>query len=579
MASVPAIRADGAIAENPPIDGTARSAEPPLAWLAGYNRLPLLRQAGLLFGLAASIAVGVAIILWMQDSDWRPLEHRFATGDLEQVSSVLAGRGVDFRLDTQSGLVLVPAADLDAARLALAGAELIGGDTRGFELLDGEQGFGQSQFAESSRHQRALEGELARSIEKLNVVHEARVHLAVPRQSAFVGASRPPSAAVTLTLRPGNRLLPEQARAVMNLVAAAVPGLAAADVAVVDQRGALLSEQDRSLEDSQADWQYRYARNYERDLLAKVDNIVAAFVGERRFRAQVTAEMDFTWHEETAEQLDPDLPALRSEQVIEQRRTGGAAAEGVPGALSNQPPAAAQVPEVAAGAGSAAGPGGGESSSQESTRNYDFSRAISHTRKPQGTPQRLTVAVLLDDIASVDAQTGELVHEQWSEAELERLAALVRSAIGFEAARGDVVTVVNAPFVEEPVPEAAGSVPWDAPWVATLARQAAGLLGILLLALLVLRPALQRLATAPEPAMAEAVMLPGHEAAEAGPTALAERDIDETLDDVVSLTPGRTTAIANRGGYGAQLDAVRAMIAEDPARVAAVLKTWVINGE
>lgn len=560
----PAVQAGGQPGGLPPSTGEVTGN----AFLAGASSLPLAKQFGLLVALAATVAAAVSLVLWMQTPDYRPLTGAISAFETNEVVSVLETEQIPFRLDERSGMVQVPADRIHEARMKLAGSGAVDGRQLGYELLDQDKGFGVSQFMELANHRRSVEGELARSIATITAVQQARVLVAVPKSTSFLRDQRKPSASVTVSLMPGKRLSREQVSGITNLVAGAIPELEPAAVTVVDQSGKLLSKQDEDSALARSEQQLRYADRVERSLHDKIASLLRPLVGADRFAAEVSADLDFTWVELTEELYNPDLPALRSEQTVEEQRSGAADARGVPGALGNQPPAVAQVPEVAGGDAAGGGAGGTQRSRAEATRNYELDRTISHTRQSVGRIQRLSVSVLLDDIPSTDPESGEVTYTPWSEAELARITASIRSAVGYSAARGDVVSIVNTPFLQ---PEAVvvEEVPiWQQPWLLDLLKQFFGGLAIVLLLLLVLRPMVRNVSDAARTAASMSAPQPALAGASAGMLS-SEAAANSESDPNVALLPTGSTA------YDAKLDTVRGLVADDPARVAQVVKHWV----
>ena len=364
---------------------------------AGFNRLGIFRQIGLMVGLAASVAIGFAVVLWSQESDYRPLLGNLNNLDANEIINTLQQNQIPYRIDNSSGALLVASDQIHQARLKLAAEGLGGNNTVGFELLDQEQALGTSQFMETTRFRRGLEGELARTISSLLAIKSARVHLALPKQSVFVRDSRKPTASVFIERYAGRELTKIQVSSIANLVASSIPELRVQDVTVVDQKGMLLNSHNIDEEVGLAAKQLDYVRKVEERLNGRVRSILDPVVGSGRFRAEVSADVDFTSVEQTDELYSPDLPSLRSEQTMTETRLGSSMAGGVPGALSNQPPGAAIAPERGAAA-MLAGSSSGESGRNQSTRNYELDRTISYTRHQQGRMRRLTVAVAVDDL-------------------------------------------------------------------------------------------------------------------------------------------------------------------------------------
>ena len=311
----------------------------------GFNNLNLVRQAGLMVGLAASVALGFAVVLWSQGEDYRPLYSGLDRLDSREVIQILEYNNIPFKVDGNTGAMLVADGDIHQARLKLAEAGLPGDKSMGFELLQEEQPLGTSQFMEGARYRRSVEGELARTITSIHSVRNARVHLAIPKRSVFVRDARKTTASVMLELFPGRNLKARQVKAVANLVAASVPELQFEDVAVIDQKGNLLSTGEESPELMLAAKHRDYTRKLENDIVERINRILQPVVGGGRYKAEVSADVDFTEIERAEETFNPDLPAIRSEQTLDEQRGELNFDGGIPGALTNQPPTDGEAPE------------------------------------------------------------------------------------------------------------------------------------------------------------------------------------------------------------------------------------------
>ena len=555
----------------------------------------MLRQLGLLVGLAASVAIGFAVVLWSQQPDYRPLYGSLNGMDASQVVDTLTTSGIDYTIEPNSGALLVKADDLARARMRLAAAGVAPTDNSvGFEILDREQGLGTSQFMEATRYRRGLEGELARTVASLNNVKAARVHLAMPKASVFVRDERKPSASVLVELYPGRALEPSQVMAIVNLVATSVPELDKGQVTVVDQKGNLLSDQQELSELTMAGKQFDYTRRMETLFTQRVHNILQPVLGTGRYKAEVSADVDFSSVESTSEMFNPDQPALRSEQQVNEQRQSSLPPQGVPGALSNQPPGPAAAPEQAAGAAAPAGPvaagqplvdANGQQimdpvtgqpmlapypadKREQSTRNFELDRSISYTRQQQGRLRRLSVAVVVDDQVRVDPATGESSRVPWTTDDLARFTRLVQDSVGFDASRGDSVSVINTAFTAslgEEIPD----IPfYTQPWFWDIVKQVLGVLFILVLVFGVLRPVLNNITGGGR----------GKELAGSGDVELGEMGgLDgELSNDRVSLGGPQSIMLPSPSeGYDAQLNAIKSLVAEDPGRVAQVVKEWI----
>jgi flagellar M-ring protein FliF len=545
--------------------------------LPAFNRIATgLRPVLVLAGLAAAVAAGLWILLWAQGPSFSLLYSGLAAGDLVEVQQSLQAAGIEHKADVARGTVSVPMEKLNDARLALA-AQGVLQSSDGFNAMAKDSGFGVSQFMEGARYQHALETELARTIASLQPVSAARVHIAAPRPSAFVRDRRNATASVFLQLKAGRRLESDQVTAIVNLVASSIPELKAEDVTVVDQAGRLLSEPERDGDLAAREKQFEFARRLESEYTQRILALLAPIVGEGRVRAQVVASVDMSVTEEAREQYGPDSQVVRSEQLAEETSRNGAGPNGVPGALSNQPPvpgtalppgqAATSVANANADAAvPAAAP---DNTSRQTTRNYEIDRTVAYTRQPAGRLKRLTVAVLVDDIAVAQSDgkaAGKPVAKPLSAEQLARFTTLVKDAVGFDEARGDSVNVVNASFTAqavEPVGEIEPLPIWQQPWVRELAKILAGAIILLVLLLSIVKPLVRSL-TNPPRRLAPAPALPP---ASGSPAA-------ELAEDAPRLA-GQASAIA----YEQQVAQARSLVTQDPKRVARVVKNWVGKDE
>ncbi|MCP5327989.1 MAG: flagellar basal-body MS-ring/collar protein FliF [Steroidobacteraceae bacterium] len=538
-----------------------------------------LRPLLLLVGIAAAVAAGVGVVLWAQGPTYNLLYGDLASEDAAAVTQALTGAGIAYRLENGTGAISVPAEKLNDARLLLAGQGLSG--QGGFASMAKDPGFGVSQFMEGARYQHALESELARTIASLQQVGAARVHIASPRNSSFVRDRVPASASVFIQLRPGRTLATEQVTAIVNLVASSVPELDAARVTVVDQKGRLLSSPQGRDDVAIRDQQMEFARQLEESYAQRIEGLLAPLVGTGRVRAQVNAQIDLSATEEAREQYRPDSQIVRSEQLSEESSHTGGGAGGIPGTFSNQPPPAGVAlppgvqPAKTAENGAVVAADG--SSSKQATRNYEIDRTVAYTRQPAGKLQRLSVAVLIDNLRIVD-KDGKITETPLPPEQLDRITALVKDAVGFNEQRGDSVNVVNSPWRGEPLPDADSlvSVPfWERPWARDLAKILAGLIVTLVLVFSVLKPLLRQLAGTPRVA---AALTSG--TAAAALTAPANEPVRSADNPATAGTSTEGSAAAaqassNSLAYEQQLAQARTVVAQDPARVAQVVKSWV----
>ncbi|VAW84391.1 Flagellar M-ring protein FliF [hydrothermal vent metagenome] len=521
----------------------------------GFGNMPVLNQVGFLMGIAASIAIGGAVAFWAQTPNYHNLYSGLAAKDVMAVTDALQKIGVPFEM-SGTGTVRVPGDQVDQVKIKLAAQGLPNSQGEGFELLDKDQGFGTSQFMEKARYQRALEGELSRTISTMRNVENARVHLAIPKQNFFLRDKRRPSASVMLNLYAGRNIDEGQVAAIVHMVASSIPNLESDKVTVVDQRGRLLTMPDAGGAMGLSSSNFSHRKNLEAHLTEQIEKLITPIVGIGGIRAQVTTELDFSVTEETQETFNPDLPAVRSEQSRIEESSGGGSVGGVPGALTNQPPedATAETDLEAAQAIN-------KRSNTQTIKNYELNRVISHVKLPGGTLKRLSVAVVVDDRQTV-GDGGEVTREAWTEEELARITTLVKQAVGFNEDRGDTVSVINASFTLPETAEALPEIPvYEQPWVMDIAKMVLGVIAVLF-SFFLLRSTLKSLT-------------------EKG------RALPSPAVDMGQLSADQQLAIANSGGlpqlpgqvgggeYEQNLNSAKSMVQQDPKRVAQVVKQWV----
>jgi flagellar M-ring protein FliF len=466
----------------------------PAQWL---NKLKQSGLVPLLIGGAAFIGLVFALIMWASAPEYRVLYSNLSEADGGRIVSELDARQIPYQLNS-AGTILVPSEHVHKLRLQMAEQGLPQGGNAGFSLMD-NQAFGISQFAEQVNFQRALEGELASSMESLGPVLKARVHLAMAKASVFVREREPAKASVILTLQPGRKLGDGQVQSIIHMVSSSVPELAPDNVTVVDQYGALLSQNNRddALNGSKLDYIQQVERSYQQ----RIENILIPILGRENIKAQVVAQVDFSKREATAERYSPnqtpETAAIRSIQRNTNLQGSGAGAMGVPGALTNTPPGVEPSPIETTAEGDeteTTAATGTRAVQQDQVVNYELDRFVEHVDHQRGQLERLSVAVVINHRTVLDKDGNpELVPR--SAEELDYINRLVRQAMGFQEARGDQIEVVNSPFVNNQ--ETLVEEPWyKQPAVMQLAQNLVRYLlagiGILLLYLLLLRPIMKR---------------------------------------------------------------------------------------
>jgi flagellar M-ring protein FliF len=553
-----------------------------LTFLQNVGRSAVARQMLMLVSIAATVAIGVAVALWSQSPTYQPLFSGLTDKDSGQVVDSLVKANIPHKVDQASGAVLVPASQIHDVRIKLAAQGLPKGKGDGYELLQDQGKFGASQLLENARYQRALEGELARSIATLNNVQSARVHLALPKQSAFARNKQPASASVLVNLYPGRILEEGQVAAVVHLVASGAPNLDASRVTIVDQNGRLLTRNGNESTQTLNDTQIEYTRKLESSYVKRIEDLLTPIAGFNAVRAQVAADLDFSVTEQTQEKFNPGQPFVRSEQTAQEQSSGGAGVGGIPGALSNQPPGAAFAPETTAASKAPVGtkPEAASnqvaasqtsvSSSSRATRNFELDKTISHTRLLPGAVRRLSVAVVLDDRQRSNGK--DVTRTPFKAEEMERLTALVKDAVGFNATRGDTVNVMNIAFTPpgqiEPIPDPPF---WKEPWLWDVAKQLGAALLVLFLVFGLLRPMMRGLlAQREEPATTS------ESEPERDDYAKAYKEQNDQHENAVAapLSPALLEAV----NFDTQLNAAKELVSHDRTRAVQVVKTWVGNG-
>jgi len=529
--------------------------------------LSVAKQVSLVIALAASIALTIGILMWSQDKPYTLLFGSLDAKDINEVVQTLDQEQITYKIDQASGGIMVPSDQVHTLRLKLAAAGYPKQAATGYQLLDAEQGFGISQFKETTQYHRALEGELAKSVSSINAVKSARVMLGLPKRSVFVRKQQKPSASVVVKLYPGRSLNDEQVSAIVYLVSSSIPNMDIKDVTVVDQMGNLLTGDTNSAGTlNMSIKQLDYTRMVEETLSSRIVNLLAPIVGgDGKVRAQVTAELDFTQQEQTRENYEPDPEAIRSEQEVKEiNRNQGPM--GIPGALTNQPPRAGLAPEEGY---TAENDPNLRNSTEKKTKNYELDRTISHTKNSVGNIHRLSVAVVLDDKVVLDEESN-IVRTAMTDEELLRYRQLVSDTVGLDEARGDTLTVVNASFVIAPVEELETMPVWQESWFWDLVKQLLAGLAVLIIIFGVIRPMLRDLSKKevsvleyPEDVAEEEEQLENVDEISAALEKMNE-EVEQTAAD----------SIADSNEERELLEKVRTMVAADPKMAAHIMKQW-----
>jgi len=529
-----------------------------------FKSLSKARQIQLIISVAAAISMMIALFLWSSEPNYQLLYGKLNEEAAGEIIPILDAQGIDYKLDDKTGELKVGASDVHSTRIMLAAQGLPKAEGSGFEILDEAQNFGTSQFMEKARYQRALEGEIARSIKGLSAVDSARVHLAIPRQSVFIREKKEASASVLVNLKQGKMLDESKIVSIVHLVASSVPDLDSSKVTVVDQKGNLLSKKELKGDMALSTAQFDYKRKLEEYYVQRIERILIPVIGFEGVRAEVETDVDFTSTEKTQESFNPDLPALRSEHVTNEESRGSDMG-GVPGALTNQPPGTATVPETL--------PGGGKQfvgpvrkSSQE-TFNYELDKTISHIKQAPGILRRLSVAVVIDDKIGYE-KDGTLIRTPYSPEVILQIENLIKDSVGFDVTRGDSINVVNTAFHSREVLPPKPPVPiWEQDWFIDIAKQIVGVLLILFFIVIVLRPVIRELTFKEEP---EEIIEEIEE----------EPEIEESTEETGGLTLQQWEELGlSYDEYEGMLETLKELAADDPRIVAQVIRTWVMVDE
>ncbi len=566
-------------------DSLHQGAEKAGSWFDRIHSLQITRRLGLMLMISIAVAAGLAVFFWSQKPGYTALYTGLDEKATAEATDLLRAAAIPFKIDPATGAITVPESNLHDARLKLAGSGLTDSGRLGFELMERDPGFGVSQFVENARYQHALETELVRTISTLRPVRDARVHLAIPKPSAFTRQREVASASVVLELRGGQTLERNQVDAIVHLVASSIPDLAPERVTVVDQSGRMLTIADPDSDAALNAAQFEQVRRQESAYNTRIRELLEPLTGAGRVNPEVSVDMDFSVIEEARELFNGEPPKLRSEQISE-NSSATAGPQGVPGATSNTPPGATTPGQPAAPAANGANPNAAAAqqaaaatpteSAKSATRNYELDRTLQHTRQPAGRIKRVSVAVLVDHVPRPDAK-GKVSQQPLSAAELTKVEALVKQAVGFDAARGDTVSVMNAPFVRETPDAEAGPKWWEDPRVRDGARLLLGAIVVLALLFGVLRPALRSI-TGPAPRK--------QKRDESGTPQNADvRMLDEDAEllqglgeDTAQLGVERKPAIAlPSDAYEDRLRQARDAVKADSKRVAQVVKGWVAS--
>ncbi|RKF19480.1 flagellar basal body M-ring protein FliF [Alginatibacterium sediminis] len=526
----------------------------------------ILRQVIMILALTIILGLGLFMFFWAKAPEMRPLAT-LNTEQLIETLDFLDQNKYEYKVDGKTVNVLSEQFNTIKLHLTRSGLSSSGSELAGEDILLKDMGFGVSQRLETERLKLSRERQLSEAIEAMQSVQRAKVLLAIPKTNVFAKREQQPSGTVVLTLRRNNGLPQEEIDSIVDIVASAVHGLVPSRVTVTDHHGRLLNSGSQDPISSRNRREFELERQREDEYKNKIDAILIPILGVGNYTAEVDVTMDFTAVEQTQKTFNPDLPAIRSELLVEDNKVGGGAI-GIPGALTNQPPLDADIPEVADGGANARN--ANASNRSESTRNYELDTTISHTRSQTGTVQRVSVSVAVDHLPGADGAQGE----PRSAEQILNIRRLLQGGVGFSINRGDNLEVVSVPFSRPDAFEVSDLPIWEQEWFWRAVRTAGAVLVLIVLILAVIRPILNKMWSS-------------------GETEEETTDLDAALaayenDDEVDLLALDNSAV-DFGIREGQLQlpdlhkdedllkAVRALVANEPDLAAMVIKDWVIN--
>ena len=537
--------------------------------IGGINKSILTNKLLLVIGIAAVVAVMVGTWLWSQQPDYRVLFANYQDKDGGAIVGALEQMNIPYKFSDGGGAILVPASQVHQARLKLASQGLPKGGNIGFEILEAQK-FGVSQFVEQVNFQRALEGELERTIQSISAVESARIHLAIPKSSVFVRDQQKPTASVMLHMHAGRTLDQQQVSAVVHLVASSIPELTTSNVTVVDQNGTLLSDAQKKTDGSTLDpSQLKYVDDLQQNIIRRVESIIAPMVGAKNVHAEASAEVDFSTVEQANESYKPnqkpDDITIRSQQTSEAQSATNTSATGVPGALSNQPPApsAAPITAAVAPAGATAAVAATPSNSQKnSTTNFEVDKTVRYLQQSMGGIKRLTVAVVVN-YKEVVGKGGKVTNLPLTEAEKKQISDLAKQAMGFSEPRGDSLTVVNSAFAVGETEVVPALPMWKQPDNIEMAKLALRyLFGIVILVVLyrkLMKPMMIRLISEQK-----------------APEQLTNKAGEQIVEGQQLSGAGK---LQSGSGNQSNLDVAKQMAKDNPKMVANIVTGWVTGND
>jgi flagellar M-ring protein FliF len=528
----------------------------------------MVRQITLVVTLVICIVIAIFVFLWSKEPSYRPLAQ-MPTQELIETLDFLDQGEIQYKLEGNT--VYVVESQFNDAKFGMAREGISNGASQGTDIIMQDMGFGVSQRVEMERLKHAREQQIARTIEDMNSIGKARVLLALPKENVFARREKKGSATVVVTARRGSVVSAEEVNSIVDIVASAVQGMEPSRVTVTDNNGRLLNSGSQDPGASAARKEYELEKRREAEYMEKIDSILIPVLGLGNYTAQTDVTMDFTAVEQTQRRYNPDLPSVRSEMISEQNNVGNVIA-GIPGALSNQPPLDASIPQNATGGvNSSPIPG---SNSKEQTRNYELDTTISHTKQQAGVIRRLSVSVAVDYTSEMAAD-GTVSSMPLSQQQLLNIRRLLQGGIGFDVTRGDSLEVVSIPFNRVEIGEIEETPIWEQERFMPILKLVLGALVIIILIFFVVRPMLMKLIF-PENNVSDGEF--DESALDLGddPLAMLNDEFDETK---IGFAADGSLMLPNLRKDEDVLKAVRALVANEPELSAQVVRGWLLQDE
>jgi flagellar M-ring protein FliF len=549
--------------------GNEPIAEQKSGFMDSLGGTDLMRQVVLIIALVICCTIAIVIFLWANEPNYRPLAQ-MQTQELVETLDYFDQNQIDYRLEGNT--VLVNSEQYQSIKLGMTRQGLTQSDTEGADIIMQDMGFGVSQRVEKERLKHSRELQIANTIEEMNGITRAKVLLALPVENVFARREKLASATVVVTPRRGSSIKSEEVNAIVDIVSSAVQGMEPQRVTVTDSNGRLLNSGSQNADSARSRKEYELEKQRESEYLSKIDSILIPVLGLGNYTAQADVSMDFTAVEQTQRSYNPDLPAIRSEMTVEDNSTGGVIA-GVPGALSNQPPLDANIPERAAGSNSQSSAPG--RNLKEATRNYELDTTVSHTKQQTGVIRRLSVSVALDYVTTTAAD-GTATTAPRAQAELLDIRRLLQGGIGFDVTRGDSLEVVSIPFSRETEYVPVELPFWQDPDNLPVAKLVAALIVGVILVLFVLRPMVMKLIYPDD--IKSKDDYDADEALDLGDDSISmlAQEFDESQ---VGFAPDGTFRLPDLHKDEDLLRAVRALVANEPELSSQVVKNWLLHDE